>query len=71
MEQTETMISIDDQHKQWQPGMTLDHVVASLEGGEIYAVVRMNGKIISKPNFSVTLVSDGAVIETIPLIAGG
>jgi thiamine biosynthesis protein ThiS len=65
------MITIDDQQKQWLPGMTLDHVVASLEVSEIYAVVRMNGKIISKPNFSITLVSDRAVIETIPLIAGG
>ena len=55
----------------WQPGMTLAQVMESLEEGRLYAVVRLNGKLVSKPDFPTKAVPDGAKIEPLPLIAGG
>ena len=52
-------------------GITIDKILSSLENGELFAVVRMNGKLISKPYFGSTSVEEGAVIEGIPLISGG
>jgi thiamine biosynthesis protein ThiS len=65
------MITIDDKQMPWQQGMTLAQAMASLQDGYDYAVVRLNGKPVSRPNFSTVSVEFGAVIETLPLIAGG
>ena len=65
------MITVDNQPMKWQPGMVLNQVLELLQDGHIYAVVRLNGKLISRPHFSTTRVEDGAVIEPIPMIAGG
>lgn len=65
------MITVADRPIAWQPGMTLDQVLASLEDGHLYAVVRLNGRLISRPCFADTQVPDQAVIEPLPMIAGG
>ncbi len=65
------MITVDDRHMEWQPGMTLAQLLASLEDGHIYAVVRLNGRLVSRPYFAVTEVPDEATIEPLPMIAGG
>ncbi|MCP4745199.1 MAG: MoaD/ThiS family protein [Desulfobacteraceae bacterium] len=65
------MICVQDQRLAWHPGMTLDQVLDALEKGHLYAVVRVNGKLISKPFFAVTKVPDESIIEPLPLIAGG
>ncbi len=65
------MITFDGKQMPWHSGMTIDNILASMKYGNLYAVVRMNGKLISKPNFGSTSVEDGAVIEGIPLISGG
>jgi thiamine biosynthesis protein ThiS len=70
-DQDDIMIMVDNQSVDWRPGMTVDEAIASLADGHIYAVVRLNGKLVSRPNFSTTLVEDGAVIIPIPMIAGG
>jgi len=36
-----------------------------------YPVVRINNKIVSRPQFDHTTVPDGAVVFLIPLVAGG
>jgi sulfur carrier protein ThiS len=46
-------------------------VIAGLEDNQIFPVVRLNGKPISRPHFSGTYLADGDVIEPIPLVAGG
>lgn len=51
--------------------MTLAQVMETLEDGHLYAVVRLNGKLVSKPNFAGTPVPDSAEIQLLPLIAGG
>ena len=65
------MITLDGKQTRWQPGLTLDQVIAGLENHHLYAVARLNGIPVSRPNFSKTAVADGDVIEPIPLIAGG
>ena len=65
------MITVDNQPMPWQPGMVLDQILAMLPDGHIYAVVRLDGKLISRPHFATTRVEDGAVIEPLPMIAGG
>ena len=65
------MIIIDGKQMVWHQGMTLEQAVSRLEGNHIFPVVRLNGKPISRPNFSGTFVADGDVVEPIPLIAGG
>ena len=65
------MILVGDKEMIWQPGMTLAQVMETLEDGQLYAVVRLNGKPVSKPNFAGTPVPDGAEILLLPLIAGG
>ena len=39
--------------------------------GRTYAVVKMNGRLVSRPHFEKTLVPDGARVTPIPMIAGG
>ena len=65
------MIIVDGEHMAWHQGMTLEHAISGLEGNHIFPVVRLNGKPISRPHFSGTLVADGDVVEPIPQIAGG
>ena len=65
------MIKVGDHAMAWQPGLTLAQVLDTLEDGHTYAVVRLNGKLVSKPDFPKTPVPDGADIQPLPLIAGG
>jgi thiamine biosynthesis protein ThiS len=65
------MITVDGKKMAWHQGMTLAQVIAGLENNQIFPVVRLNGRPISRPHFSGTSVADGDVIEPIPLIAGG
>jgi thiamine biosynthesis protein ThiS len=65
------MILVGDKEMIRQPGMTLAQVMETLEDGQLHAVVRLNGKLVSKPDFDSTPVPDGAEIQLLPLIAGG
>ena len=65
------MITVDDQQIEWQPDMTLDRLMVLLDDGHLCMVVRLNGKLISRPNFARTIVPDDANVEPLPLIAGG
>ena len=65
------MITVDDQHIHWQPEMTMASLLSSMDRASQVAVVRMNGKLVSRPNFDHTPVPQNATIDLIPLIAGG
>jgi sulfur carrier protein ThiS len=65
------LITVDDQSMRWYPGLTLAELVAALPDGYLYSVVRLNGRLVSRPDFVDTRVPDNAVVEPIPLIAGG
>lgn len=65
------MVFIDDKPYAWQADMTLADVLARLPDGHIYAVVKFDGKLVSRPFFASTMVPDGARIVPVPMIAGG
>jgi len=55
----------------WREGLTVAALLAELKDGHIYAVVKLDGKLVSRPNFETTPVPDGARLTPIPMIAGG
>lgn len=65
------MIIIDDKEYPWKEGLTVDKVLSGLKGRAACAVVKLDGKFVSKPFFETTVVPDGAKIILIPMIAGG
>ena len=65
------MIIVGDEKRPWSEGMTVADLLADLEDGDSYAVVRVDDEYISRPNFGKTIVPDGAQVYLIPMIAGG
>jgi sulfur carrier protein ThiS len=65
------MITVGDEKLEWFEGMTVEQVMAAIKDGHQYAVVRIDGKTVSRPHFGKTAVCDHAEILPIPLIAGG
>mgnify|MGYP001787604556 CR=1 FL=1 len=65
------MVTVDDQERCWQDGLTVASLLAQLDDGHIYAVVKLNGKLVCRPHFRTTQVPDGARVTLIPMIAGG
>jgi sulfur carrier protein ThiS len=51
--------------------MTVADLLKEIGVSYPYAVVRINEKAISKPNFETALVPDNAEVYLIPMIAGG
>ena len=67
------MITVDDKTLEWQEGLTIAALIESIdvEDARFCSVVRMNGKLVSSPQFAETQVPDNAVIQLLPLVAGG
>jgi len=65
------MITMDGKQYPWQPGMDVEQLLNYVEKPEQYAVIRLNGKAVSRPKFKDTLVPDNADVVLIPMIAGG
>lgn len=65
------MITVGGQQLPWSEGMTIADILADLDDGNQYAVVRVNDQYVSRPNFGKTRVPDGAQVFLIPMIAGG
>jgi thiamine biosynthesis protein ThiS len=65
------MIYLDDKQIPWQEGLTVAAALAHLKDGHVYAVVKLDGRLVSRPHFSTTPVADGARVTPIPMIAGG
>ncbi len=65
------MIRVADKTLNWHEGMTVSDVLIELADSHPYAVVRINGTYVSRPNFDKTPIPDGAEIFLIPMIAGG
>ena len=65
------MIRIDDNPMPWNEGMTVASLLAQVEDAKFCSVVRLNGRLVSSPKFAQTLVPDNAVIQLLPLVAGG
>lgn len=65
------MITVNDEKVPWWDGMTVTDLLNGLEDAAPYAVVRVNDKYVSKPNFDVHEIPDNAEIYLIPMVVGG
>ena len=65
------MIEVDGRKRPWREGMTVADLLAEMENGDRYAVVRVNQAYISRPDFACRIIPDDADVYLIPLIAGG
>ena len=65
------MIKVSDKTVTWHEGMTISDLLNELDDPHPYAVVRINEKYISRPNFDKTTIPDNTEVFLIPMIAGG
>ena len=65
------MVTVGKEKIPWKDGLTIAEALAALNDDYEYAVVRINGELVSKPNFDNTLVGDHSEIIPIPMVAGG
>ncbi len=65
------MIEVDNTRLPWYEGMTIAAILKELDNPEFCSVVRLNGRLISSPDFEKTIVPDQAKIEILPIVAGG
>ena len=54
------MIRVRGKEHPWRKGMTIADLLRELDDPYPYAVVRMDGQVISRPNFEKTAIPDGA-----------
>ena len=65
------MIDVDDTPMAWEEGMTVSTLLERVENSGFVSVVRLNGRLVSSPQFETTPVPDHAVVRLLPLVAGG
>jgi len=65
------MIEVDEKKMQWSEGMTIASILEQVEDTKFCSVVRLNGRLVSSPKFSGTIVPDNSIIQLLPLVAGG
>ena len=65
------MIMLDGEKVPWQSGMTVSQLLQEIADAHQYAVIRVNGKYVSRPSFDRFVIPDNAEIYLIPMIAGG
>jgi len=65
------MVYFDDIAVAWQEGMTVADLLDNAAAGYPYAVVKLDGRLVSRPHFASTPVTDGSRIVPLPMIAGG
>lgn len=65
------MIKVGGEDHPWREGMTVAQLLKEMNDPYPYAVVRLNGKLVSLPDFDKTPIPDEAEIFFIPIIAGG
>lgn len=65
------MIEVDEKKMQWSENMTIASLLEKMENINFCSVVRLNGKLVSSPQFAETKIKDGSVIQLLPLVAGG
>lgn len=64
-------MQVNGKKVEWQKGMSVEDLLNDLPDKHPYAVVKINGKYVSRPDFSKTILEEEDEIFLIPLIAGG
>lgn len=72
VERVGDMIRVNDQYEvEWQPGMTVQDLLDELTFTFRMIVVKVNGKVVLRPDYATTLVPEGAEVQAVHLISGG
>ncbi len=65
------MITIKGEKIPWFDGITILQILRKTKLENKFAVIRLNGRLISKPDFESTTVDDNSNIVPLPMISGG
>jgi thiamine biosynthesis protein ThiS len=66
------MIRVNDQYEvEWRPGMTVQDLLDALKFSFRMIVVKVDGRVVLRPDFATTGIPDGAEVQAIHLISGG
>jgi sulfur carrier protein ThiS len=65
------VIKVSDKTVAWHEGMTIKDLLKEIEDDHPYAVVRINARYVSRPDFDRITIPDKADVFLIPMIAGG
>lgn len=65
------MIEVDGRKLPWTRNMTVASLLETLDNAAFCSVVRLNGRLVSSPQFPETKIEDESVIQLLPLVAGG
>lgn len=66
------MIRVNDQYDvPWHPGMTVQDVLDTLKFSFRMIAVKVNSQPVSRRDFAITEVPDGAEMQAIHMISGG
>ena len=65
------MIEVDGKKMAWTKNMSVASLLKALDNTGFCAVVRLNGRLVSSPDFAETIIPDHAKIQLLPLVAGG
>ena len=65
------MIVLDGKERTWHSGMTVSELLREISDAHHYAVIKVNGRYVSRPDFETFLIPDNADVRLIPMIAGG
>ena len=66
------MIRVNDQYDvEYRPGMTVQDLLDALKFSFKMIVVKVDGQVVLRKDFTATQVPDGADVQAIHLISGG
>ena len=65
------MIMVSGKTVAWHEGMTITDLLKEMDDAHPYAVVRINDRYVTRPNFNRTTIPDNAEVFLIPMVAGG
>jgi len=65
------MVKVDGRDVMWRQDMTVADLLKDLADSFPYAVVRVNGRAVTAPEFATTSVPDNAEVSLLHLVAGG
>jgi len=65
------VIKVSDRTVAWHEGMTITDLLQAIDDHHPYAVVRINNRYVSRPDFDRITIPDGSQIFLISMIAGG
>lgn len=65
------MIRVNGKKHSWNEGMTIKDLLKDFNDSHLYAVVRINDKYVSRPDFEKIIIPDSSEVFLMPMIAGG